>query len=150
MTMRKKFWENVPLQEMTSAEWEALCDGCGKCCLVKLEDEDTGEVAYTNVACRLFDDATCRCSQYEIRKSLVPSCVIMTPQSIEKSAYWLPSSCAYKRLFEGKPLPEWHPLLTKNPQSVHDAGASAIGLTIPEYEVDEEDLEDYLALELGK
>lgn len=150
MSLRKRFWDTVPMDQMTPAEWEALCDGCGKCCLVKLEDADTGEVAYTNVACRLFDDETCRCSQYDIRKKLVPSCVVMTPETIERAAYWLPPSCAYKRLFEGEQLPEWHPLLTGDPDSVHNAGASAIGVTVPEYEVHEDDLEDYIALELGQ
>lgn len=137
------------MADMTTPEWEALCDGCGKCCLVKLEDADTREIAYTNVACRLFDDTTCRCSQYDIRKTLVPSCVVMTRETIEKSAYWLPDSCAYKRLHNGKTLPDWHPLITGKPGSVHDAGVSAIGRTVPEYEVDEDDLEDFICEDLG-
>ena len=132
------------MEALTPEEWEALCDGCGKCCLVKLEDADTGEVAYTNVACRLLDDATCRCSQYDIRKSLVPDCVVMTPESIEKSSYWLPSTCAYKRLYEGDPLPDWHPLITGDPASVHTARISVQSRTVPEYEVEEDDLEDYI------
>ena len=132
------------MAELTPEEWEALCDGCGKCCLVKLEDADTGQVEYTNVACRLLDDATCRCSQYDIRKSLVPDCVVMTPETIEASSYWLPSTCAYKRLYEGDALPDWHPLLTSDPTSVHTAGISVQNRTVPEFEVDEDDLEDYV------
>ena len=147
--LRPRFWETVPMDKMTPAEWEALCDGCGKCCLVKLEDADTGELAFTNVACRLFDDTTCRCSQYDIRKSLVPSCVVMTRETIEASSYWLPGTCAYKRLHHGGTLPDWHPLLTGDPASVHDAGISALGRTVPEYEVDEDDLEDFICKDLG-
>ena len=142
--MRPKFWESVPLDKMSKAEWEALCDGCGKCCLNKIEDPDTGEVALTDLACRLFDDATCRCSQYDIRKSLVPECIQMKPSNIALHSYWLPSTCAYKRLHEGKGLPNWHPLLTGDPGSVHDAGVSVMGQTVPEYEVADDDWEDHI------
>jgi len=142
--LRPKFWEKYALNELTPPEWEALCDGCGKCCLVKLEDEDTAEVAYTNIACKLFDDATCRCAQYDIRKSIVPSCVVLTPEKIPEAAYWLPSSCAYKLLHEGYQIPLWHPLLTGSRDAMHEADASMINKTIPEYEVDEEDFEDYV------
>ncbi len=141
--LRERFWE-LPLDALSRAEWEALCDGCGKCCLSKLEDPDTAEVAYTNVACRLLDDATCRCSQYDIRKSIVPDCVIISPETIAKTAYWMPTTCAYRRLYEGKTLPDWHPLITNDPNSVHDAGMSMLGRTVPEYEVDEDDLEDFI------
>ena len=143
-TNRKNFWKTVPLDQMTSDEWEALCDGCGKCCLVKLEDEDTAEVAYTNVACKLLDDATCRCSQYDIRKSIVPSCVVITPETIKDVAYWMPSSCAYRLVFEGYDLPLWHPLVTGDADSTHKADASMIGRTVPEYEVDDDELEDFV------
>lgn len=142
--LRKNFWKNHAFDQLTTAEWEALCDGCGKCCLAKLEDADTAEVAYTNVACRLFDDATCRCAQYDIRKKLVPECVIISPESIAQAAYWMPTTCAYRLLYEGKDLPDWHPLVTGDPISVHDAGMSMQARTIPEYEVAEEDLEDYI------
>ena len=141
---RPRFWENVPLAEMTPGEWEAVCDGCGKCCLVKLEDADTGAVEYTNIACRLFDDATCRCAQYDIRKTIVSDCVVLTPDKIEEASYWLPSTCGYKLLHEGNPLPAWHPLLTGSAQDMHDAGASMISRTVPEYDIDEEDFEDYV------
>ncbi len=102
--LREKFWERVPLKNLAKKEWEALCDGCGKCCLNKLEDPDTGEIAFTRVACRLLDDETCRCAQYDIRKQFVPDCVVLTPGNISKIAYWMPTTCAYRLLYEGKPL----------------------------------------------
>lgn len=142
--LRPRFWERFALKRLTGPEWEALCDGCGKCCLNKLEDADTGEVAYTRVACRLFDDATCRCAHYEARKQLVPECVVLTPNNIGDITYWMPSTCAYRRLHEGKPLPDWHPLLTGDPESVHAAGASMRGRTLAEIEVPVEDWEDHL------
>ncbi|MFS4436977.1 YcgN family cysteine cluster protein [Paracoccaceae bacterium GXU_MW_L88] len=142
--MRARFWENVPLSEMTAEEWEALCDGCGKCCLIKLEEEDTGDVYYTSVACRLLDDSTCRCGNYAIRKQLVPDCIVLSLKTLPDIAYWLPPTCAYKRLYDGETLPEWHPLVTGDPNSTHDAGISVKNRTTPEYEVAEEDLEDYL------
>ncbi|GGF69866.1 hypothetical protein SAMN05216376_108169 [Mameliella alba] len=139
-----RFWERKRLQDMSDAEWEALCDGCGKCCLNKLEDEDTGEVALTRVACRLFDDSTCRCSQYEIRHQFVPECIVLRPANIAKNHYWMPETCAYKLLYEGKPLYDWHPLISGTPDSVHDAGVSMRDATVPEFEVDEDDWEDHI------
>ena len=142
--LRDRYWERVPLKKMTPKEWEALCDGCGKCCLNKLEDEDTGEVALTRVACRLFDDSTCRCGQYDIRKQFVPECIVLTPDNLDTHAYWMPETCAYRLLYEGKPLYDWHPLISGTPQSVHDAGVSAQGITVPEFEVPEEEWEDHI------
>lgn len=142
--LRPRYWESVPLSKMTTQEWEALCDGCGKCCLNKLEYEDTGEVAYTRVACRLFDDATCRCSNYENRKALVPECIFLTPKTLAKIAYWMPATCAYKLLSQGKPLPDWHPLVTGDPESTHKSGMSVKDITVSEAVVPEEDWEDYL------
>ena len=141
--LRPKFWER-PLTSLNPREWEALCDGCGKCCLNKLEDEETGEIAFTRVACRLLDGESCRCAQYEIRKQFVPECVVLTPKTIAKVAYWLPVTCAYKLLHEGKPLFDWHPLNSGDPESVHAAGMSVRGWTVPEFEVPEEDWEDYI------
>jgi hypothetical protein len=128
---------------MTPEEWEALCDGCGKCCLQKLEYEDTGEVEYTRVACRLLDGETCRCTQYPIRRQFVPDCVSLTPKSLPKVAYWLPATCAYKLLHQGRPLTDWHPLVTGDPESTHASGHSMRGRTIPEFEVPEEDWDQY-------
>ncbi len=142
--LRRRFWETVPLNRMTPAEWEALCDGCGKCCLNKLEDADTGEVWFTRVACRLLDGETCRCGQYENRRHFVPECVFLTPATLPDVAYWLPATCAYKLLHDGAPLADWHPLVSGDPDSVHTAGISVRGWTVPEFEVPEEDWEDHI------
>lgn len=146
--LRDRYWERIPLRNMTQVEWEALCDGCGRCCLNKLEDADTGEVAFTRVACRLLDGETCRCTQYEIRHRFVPDCVVLTPATIADVAYWLPSTCAYKLLHDGQPLADWHPLISGTAQSVHDAGISVQGWTVPEFEVDEDDWEDHIIEDL--
>jgi hypothetical protein len=142
--LRPRFWETVPLKKMTRREWEALCDGCGKCCLNKLEDEDTGEVALTRVACRLLDGDTCRCAQYDIRHQFVPDCIVLRPSNLDSHAYWMPKTCAYRLLWQGKPLYDWHPLISGTAQSVHDAGVSVRGLSVPEFEVPEEEWEDHI------
>ena len=146
--LRPRFWE-LPLKQLTREEWEALCDGCGKCCLNKLEDEDTGEVALTSVACRLLDGSTCRCSKYEIRHQYVPECIVLTPKTIAKNLYWLPSTCAYKLRHRGQPLPDWHPLHTGDPDSVHKAGVSVQGLTVSEAEISDDEWEDHIIEEPG-
>lgn len=135
------FWKRKTLTEMTPDEWESLCDGCARCCLAKLEDMDTGEIAYTNVACRLLDLGTCRCSNYAERAKLVFDCVAL---DADKAATlkWLPSTCAYRRLAEGKDLAAWHPLVSGDPESVHRAGVSVRGRAIPEK--DALDLEDHI------
>ncbi len=142
--MRKRFWEKVPMEEMTREEWEALCDGCGNCCLIKLEDEETGNFLFTNVSCRLLDTKTCQCGNYALRKQIVKDCVILKPDNIETIAEWMPATCAYRLLFEGDPLPAWHPLLTGDEESVVKAGASVKDWAIPEYDVDMDDIEDYI------
>ncbi|MDG1280681.1 MAG: YcgN family cysteine cluster protein [Pseudorhodobacter sp.] len=142
--LRPRYWETVPLRKMSAVEWESLCDGCGKCCLNKIEYEDTGEVDFTRIACRLLDSETCRCSNYEIRHQFVPDCVQLTPKKLEEIAYWLPKTCAYRLVYEGKPLHDWHPLISGDPETVHTAGASVRGWTVPEFEVAEEDWEDYV------
>ncbi|PLS21872.1 YcgN family cysteine cluster protein [Neptunicoccus cionae] len=142
--LAKNFWRTTDLADMSKAEWEALCDGCGKCCLLKLEDEDSGDLAYTNIACRLFDDKTCSCGNYPLRKQMVAGCVVLTPENIERNAHWMPSTCAYRLLHEGKRLPPWHPLLTGDPASTAQSGNSVAGQTVPEYDVEEEDYEDYI------
>ena len=139
-----RFWERKPLRKLSDKEWEALCDGCGKCCLNKLEDEDTGEVALTCVACRLLDDSTCLCAQYEIRHQFVPECIVLRPDNIDDHAYWMPQTCAYRLLWEGKPLYDWHPLISGRADSVHAAGISVRHRTVPEFEIPQEDWEDYI------
>ena len=128
---RKPFWEAKRLHEMTAREWESLCDGCGLCCLVRFEDEDTGEVIPTRVSCELLDAHACRCKDYANREQYVPDCIKLTPQNID-ALPWMPRSCAYRRLNEGKPLPAWHPLLTGDRESVHAAGVSIRGQVICE------------------
>lgn len=147
--LRPGFWRTTPLDAMTREEWEALCDRCGRCCLIKLEDEDTAEIAYTAVHCRLYDPATCACGQYALRRTLVPGCVTLTPETLPEAAEWMPATCAYRLLHEGRDLPEWHPLVTGDPDSTRRAGMTADGVNppgrlIPEWEVAEEDLQDHL------
>ena len=144
MILRDRFWELYPLSKLTPPDWEALCDGCGKCCLNKLEDAETGEVFFTNIACRLFDDATCRCANYAERKRFVPECVVLTPENIDEISYWMPASCAYRRLNEGRGLAAWHPLVSGDPDSVHRAGISLRGRTLRETDVPEDDWEDHI------
>ena len=146
--LRDRYWERVPLRNLTAREWEALCDGCGKCCLNKLEDADTGEIAFTRVACRLLDGESCRCAQYPIRRQFVPDCVVLTPSTLPKVAYWLPTTCAYRLLHEGKRLYDWHPLISGDSETVHAEGQSVRGWTVPEFEVPEEEWEDHIVEDL--
>jgi uncharacterized cysteine cluster protein YcgN (CxxCxxCC family) len=147
--LRPEFWSRIPSVKMTADEWEALCDGCGKCCLNKLEDEDTHEVALTRVACRLLDDESCRCGQYDIRKTLVPECIQLTPETMKDVAYFMPTTCAYRLVHENKPLFWWHYLISGDANTVHEAGVSVKGITVPEFEIPEEDWEDYIIDEPG-
>jgi len=144
MSLRPKFWEKYPFDKLSAEEWEALCDGCGKCCLNKLEDEDSGMVVFTRVACRLLDDETCRCSQYEIRRQFGPGGIVLPPKPRPGVSYFVPYSCAYRRLHGGRGLADWHPLVSGDPESVHKAGISMQGQTVPEFEVPEEEWEHYL------
>lgn len=128
--LRDRFWD-LPLGDLTRDEWEALCDGCGRCCLHKLEDEDTGEIVHTNVACKLLDTHTARCKDYRHRKAFVPDCLRLTFKLVQQVT-WLPASCAYRRRAEGQALPEWHPLLTGSKQAMIEAGASVAGRVINE------------------
>lgn len=140
--IRDKFWENYKLDELNQQEWEALCDGCGRCCLVKLEDEDTGEVHYTSISCRLLDPETCRCTNYEKRMSLVPGCMKLGPNSFEEFTY-LPKTCAYRKLHEGEPLEPWHPLISGTQESVHKSGVSVAYKVFPENKVIVDDIQDF-------
>jgi uncharacterized protein len=117
------FWRSKPLEAMNDREWESLCDGCGRCCLVKLEDEATGEIAYTDVGCTLLDSQACRCRNYENRQALVPDCVRLSPAAV-RTLSWLPPTCAYRLLSEGRDLYWWHPLVSGDPETVHAAGIS--------------------------
>ena len=128
--LRDRFWE-LPIEALNRAEWEALCDGCGRCCLHKLEDEDTGEVIETNVACRLLDHATARCTDYKHRKAFVPDCLRLTPRLVAEVS-WLPETCAYRRRADGQPLPPWHYLLTGSRESMVRAGVCVAGRVIGE------------------
>lgn len=128
--LRANFWD-LPLAELSPAEWEALCDGCGRCCLHKVEDEDTGEIAETNVACTLLDTSTARCRDYAHRRAFVPDCLRLTLKIVD-SVDWLPSTCAYRRRAAGRPLPNWHYLLTGDRESVMRAGVSIAGRVVSE------------------
>ena len=135
------FWKRKRMEEMTSAEWESLCDGCGRCCLNKLEDIDTGATYFTNVACRLFDTQSCRCKDYAARKRKVPDCVQLSPRNVRRIV-WLPPTCAYRLVAEGRDLYWWHHLKSGSRETVHEAGQSTRGWTISEDDAGE--LEDHL------
>jgi uncharacterized cysteine cluster protein YcgN (CxxCxxCC family) len=135
------FWETKRLEELDAGEWESLCDGCGLCCLHKLEDVDTGEIHYTDVACRLLDIEQCRCTQYRRRHELVSDCVRLSAEHLE-ALEWMPSTCAYRLRYEGKPLPKWHPLVSGDAASARLAGKSIRGWAVPEQTVDLSELEE--------
>ena len=134
--MTDQFWKRKLLAEMTAKEWDSLCDGCGLCCMHKVEDEESGELFYTNLACKLLDTDTCRCTDYANRAKRVADCLVLTPDSTE-AFEWLPATCAYRLLAHGDELPEWHPLLTGDSESVHEAGRSVRGEVVSENDTDE-------------
>jgi len=142
MCLRERFWE-LPLGELSKPEWEALCDGCGRCCLVKLQDEDSGELAFTNLACRYLDSQKCQCRVYDTRFSKVPDCIQVT-EAVARNTAWLPSTCAYRLRAHGQPLPEWHPLISGEPGTVRQAGISVAGRVVSEQLVHEDDWEEHI------
>ncbi len=141
-----KFWIDKRLDQLSPEQWEALCDGCGRCCLQKLRNPTTGKVYYTSVACRLLDLDTCRCKQYDTRHALVPDCVELTPQNIIK-LNWMPKTCAYRLIAQGKDLPDWHPLVNHDPHSIHTAEISVRHRAISETHIHPDDLEKYTLAE---
>jgi hypothetical protein len=141
----RAFWRVKSLAEMSDAEWESLCDGCGKCCLIKLEEADTGEIAFTDVSCHLLDLGTCRCGNYAERKRLVPDCVVLRPKTVDQLP-WMPSTCAYRLIARGEDLPWWHPLVSGDPETVHRAGISLRGRAVSEAKVADRDLEDHIVV----
>lgn len=140
--LQPEFWLHKTLAEMSTEEWESLCDGCAKCCLHKMEDEETGEVFYTKVVCRYLDEQ-CACTEYQRRNELVPNCVWLRPEDVEEF-HWLPQTCAYRLVAEGKPLPEWHPLVSGDPDSVHRAGISVKGRALSEEYVHPDGFEEHI------
>ncbi|GAB5470348.1 MAG: YcgN family cysteine cluster protein [Rhodospirillales bacterium] len=141
----RPFWERKTLAEMDSVEWESLCDGCARCCLIKLEDEESGQIDETDVACFLLDREGCRCGDYANRQARVPDCVKLTVENAATIA-WMPATCAYRLLAEGQGLYWWHPLVSGDPESVHLAGISVRGQVVSEREVRDEDLEDHIVV----
>lgn len=140
---KRPFWETTPLATLSRRQWESLCDGCGRCCLHKVEDTDSGEIFYTSVACKLLDTESCRCSDYRNRFRHVPDCIQLKPQHLGNLS-WLPETCAYRLLDEGKPLPDWHPLVSGDRDSVHRAGISVSGKVRPGRDVHEDEYEEHL------
>ena len=148
MSNEQPFWQHKKLTEMSAVEWESLCDGCGKCCLHKLQDEDTDELVFTSISCRYLDSETCRCQVYSKRKRLVPECLTLSATDLG-SLKWLPSSCAYRLLHEGHDLPYWHPLVCGERQTLHLDQMSVKNKVISEDQVAEEDWEDYIIDDLS-
>ncbi len=141
---KDRFWENRPLEDLSKPEWESLCDGCGRCCLLKVQDEDSHELFYTSVVCRYHDSVKCRCTCYAERSRLVPDCIQVTP-TVARHETWLPETCAYRLLAEGKPLYPWHPLLSGDTESVHQAGISVQDRVVSEQYVHADDLFNHVA-----
>jgi uncharacterized cysteine cluster protein YcgN (CxxCxxCC family) len=143
------FWRRLTLAEMSQRQWESLCDGCGRCCLNKIEYEDTGKIAWTDVACRLLDGESCRCRDYAHRHERVPDCLPLTAENVP-TLNWLPPTCAYRLVAEGRDLYWWHPLVSGDPDTVHSAGVSVRDRTVSELDVPEDDLEEHVVAWPGR
>ena len=143
------FWEHKTLEEMTRSEWESLCDGCGRCCLVKLQDEDTDEIHLTRLSCRLLDVGSCRCRDYANRHVQVPDCIAIDPEKV-RSLDWLPASCGYRRVEEGRGLEWWHPLVSGSPDTVHEAGISVRSWALSEARIKPESIHRYIIKDFDK
>jgi uncharacterized protein len=139
----RPFWQTKSLEELDAGEWESLCDGCGRCCLLKLEDDETGQLHHTRLACRLLDIGSCRCLDYDNRNIKVSDCIRIDPETV-RSLRWLPPTCGYRLVAEGKDLMWWHPLISGDPDTVHTAGVSVRGLARSEVGVRERDIERYI------
>lgn len=147
--MTKPYWETKSLLEMSISEWESLCDGCGKCCVLRMEDEDNQAVYVTNIRCKLLDAKQCICKNYSDRQKYVPDCVQLTPENIA-NLHWIPKTCAYRLIAEGKPLPDYHHLITGSRQTIHNVGMSVSGATICETKVSEKDYVKYITVWPGE
>jgi uncharacterized cysteine cluster protein YcgN (CxxCxxCC family) len=140
---QNQFWKTIPLDQLEKKQWESLCDGCGKCCVLKLEDADTGDVHYTDVSCKLLNCQTAKCTKYNERKKHVPDCILLTPNNLS-ILNWMPKSCAYRLVHENKDLPNWHPLVTGKPDSTRLAGRSVADRVVSETSVLEDDLPSHI------
>lgn len=140
------YWQRKSLDDMTKREWEQLCDGCGRCCMLKLEDEDTGDIYLTRLSCKLLDIGVCRCTDYKRRHQRVPDCLSLTPRMVGELS-WLPETCAYRLIDEGQDLAWWHPLVSGSPNTVHEAGISVRDWAMPETAARAEELHKYLIIE---
>ena len=143
MPVEIPFWKEKSLVEMTAEEWESLCDGCGRCCLIKLEDEDTEELAFTRVACELLDIGACRCTDYEHRHERIPDCIQLTVRAVDELG-WLPETCAYRLVANGEDLAWWHPLVSNDPKTIHEAGISIRDFAISEKRIKNKNFEKYI------
>lgn len=143
MTNNSQFWQTTSLTEMSRDQWESLCDHCGKCCLLKLQDEDSDSVYYTDIVCDLFDKKSGDCADYENRQAIIPECVRLTQDNLE-DLQWMPLSCSYRRIMEGRGLPKWHHLITGNNNSVHEQKKSVLGRVVFEHEIEEDELEEHI------
>lgn len=143
MVSHNKFWKTLTLEQMNQSQWESLCDGCGKCCLNQLEDEDSGQLVFTDISCKLFDSQSCKCKNYPKRKRFVSDCQVLTPKKVRKLT-WLPSTCAYRLVANGEDLPDWHHLVSGSTKTIHKTGNSVKNKVISEEFVKEDDFEDHV------